>query len=73
MANTEQSPILQALERWILKHDSIEKDVLYLVSGGKSYSLNQIYEEVKNRTEFGLHMEQNIINLAIDLLTRNNE
>lgn len=52
------------------------KDECYIVEkkyNGRSYSINDVINEIKNQTEFDKEMESNIIGLAIDLLVRDKE
>ncbi len=46
-----------------------EKAIL-LKGGKRSYTGDEIAEEIENETEFGINMLDNIIQLTIDLLKR---
>jgi len=60
-----------ALEQWIYLHTDSEKVAPYLHSReGKTYTLNQILEEIRLQTNFGKEMEKDILLLAIDMLSR---
>ncbi len=60
------------LEQWILNNseDVLNEPFLTTTSGNK-FTLKDILTEIRQRTDFGLKMERNIMLLAIDLLTRN--
>ncbi len=75
MSENDTLCLTKALEKWIaleLKRNNSDKP--YLISmGGKSYTLTQILEEVKNETEFGNKIKISLIKMTIDLLLRNKE
>jgi hypothetical protein len=65
------SKISKALEQWCLNHTDDEIDKKYLTSAeGKSYTLREIATEVNEQTAFGRQLEDRMIQLTIDLLTR---
>ena len=41
-----------------------------LITGGRSYSGNEIAQEIENETEFGIGIIDNMIQLSIDLVSR---
>lgn len=60
-----------ALEQWINLHTEDEKKAPYILSrNGKSYTLNQILEEIRHQTDLGREIEKDILMLAIDMLAR---
>lgn len=70
-AQQPNASVCHALERWILNHSEDEQNEPYLITTtGETYSLKDILKEIRQQTEFGRKMEQNIIMLAVDLLTR---
>jgi hypothetical protein len=59
------------LEQWINSHTEKEQNEPYLTTkSGKTYTLKSILTEIRQQTEFGKSMEQKILLLAVDLLTR---
>jgi len=61
------------LEEWIVKQPEEKRERQYITTkGDKSYTLNEILESIRQRTEIGRSLEQNILKLAVDLLTRKN-
>ena len=63
-----------ALEEWINLHSEEMKNIPYIFSrNGKTYTLNELLQEIRMQTEFGKQMEKNILMLTIDLLARNKE
>lgn len=62
------------LEEWILRNPEDERRKPYIATrSGKIYSLNDLLQEVRNRTEMGKLMEKKMIYLTIDLLSRGKE
>ncbi len=62
------------LEQWILRRTEMEREIPYITTkSGKSYSLNDLLVEIRNQTPVGVELEKNMINLTIDLLTRDKE
>ncbi len=60
-----------ALEQWISLHPESEKQSPYILTrDGKSYSLNEILQEIRLKTPFGMETEKDILLLAIDMLSR---
>ncbi len=60
-----------ALEQWIGLHPESERNSPYIITrDGKSYSLNQILDEIRLKSAFGMEMEKDILLLAIDMLAR---
>jgi DNA-binding NtrC family response regulator len=61
-----------AIEQWLEKQD--EKDNIMLATkSGKSYSANQLIEEIRKQTDEGKHLVNNINKLTLDLLFRGKE
>jgi DNA-binding LytR/AlgR family response regulator len=59
------------LEEWISKQAKEKREKAYLTTkDGKTYTLDDILESIRQQTEIGKHMERNILKLAVDLLTR---
>ena len=59
------------LEQWINRHTFEERATPYITTvSGKTYSLDDLKNEIRMQSEFGKEMERNILLLAIDLLTR---
>ncbi|NOU39566.1 MAG: hypothetical protein HOO89_12700 [Ferruginibacter sp.] len=59
------------LEDWIFKQPVEKRDDPYLkTKDGKTYTLNNILESIRQQTEIGKKMEKNILKLTIDLLSR---
>lgn len=48
-----------------------DQNETYLVYGGKGYNKGELIEELQNETDFGIHLLNNSIMLAIDLYARN--
>jgi len=71
----EQSlEIDNALQEWIIQHPKSEMDKpVYLSSGKKSYTLNEILKEMRMQTEVGKDFSKRLTKLTIDLLMRNKE
>lgn len=63
-----------ALEEWIVNNSPDDLAKPYLKTrGGKSYSLLDILNEIRQDTPFGRDMVSGLLNLTIDLLARNKE
>ena len=66
-----QTRIDCAIEEWINLHSPNERDKPYISTmGGKTYTLNELITEIRKKTDLGLRMERNILQLTIDLLVR---
>lgn len=62
------------LEQWILRRTEMEREIPTIsTKSGKTYSLNQLLDEIRKQTPIGTELEKNMINLTIDLLTRDKE
>ena len=62
-----------ALEKWLVAQPG-DHDAPYLIStGGKTYSLNEILNEVRRDTPQGREFTQDLVNLTIELMTKRNE
>ncbi len=63
-----------ALEEWILRHEPDDREKPYLLTrNGEQYNLNQLLLEIRQNTPFGIRIQQNILNLAVELLARQKE
>jgi DNA-binding LytR/AlgR family response regulator len=59
------------LEDWITKQPKAKREKPYITTkDGKTYTLDNILESIRQQTDIGKHMERNILKLAVDLLTR---
>lgn len=59
------------LEDWITKQSIEKRAKPYLkTKEGKTYTLDDILESIRQQTAIGKQMERNILKLAVDLLTR---
>ncbi|MFN8263252.1 MAG: hypothetical protein U0T07_07000 [Chitinophagales bacterium] len=59
------------LEEWILRLDDSQREKPYIkLKDGTHYTLNDIVSEIRKESEFGIDMQRKILNLTIDLLTR---
>ena len=62
------------LEQWVNRHSEDERIKPYIATrSGKVYSLNDLLEEIRHRTDIGKDMEKKMIYLTIDLLARGKE
>ena len=66
----EKDTIKEALRKYISIKSRNDIDVPYMMIGNKSYSLNQILEEIENDTDFGKDFIKGVVILIIDFLTR---
>ena len=58
------------LEDWIIKQSADKRAKPYLqTKDGKTYTLDDILESIRQQTAIGKQMERNILKLAVDLLT----
>jgi DNA-binding NtrC family response regulator len=63
--------VAAALEDWISLHPEEKKKKPYIIAkDGKSYTLNDILREIRNRTPQGIDFEKKMIMLVIDMLAR---
>ncbi len=59
------------LEDWITKQSDEKRAKPYLKTReGKTYTLENILESIRQQTEIGKQMERNILKLSVDLLSR---
>jgi len=64
----------KAVEEWIIQHPKSQMDKpVYISSGKKSYTLNEILKEMRMQTEVGKDFSKRLTKLTIDLLMRNKE
>jgi DNA-binding NtrC family response regulator len=61
-----------ALEQWLEQQDNKE-DIMLITKSGKTYTANQLIEEVRKQTDEGKKLVNNINKLTINLLFRGKE
>lgn len=61
-----------ALERWIMAQPGNHDDIFAVSTGGESYSLNQMLDEVRKDTPKGKEFTQDLVNLTIELMEKEN-
>ena len=61
-----------ALERWILAQPGNHDDIFAVSTRGESYSLNQMLDEVRKDTPKGKEFTQDLVNLTIELMEKEN-
>lgn len=61
------------LEQWVLNRSKQQREMPYIMTPKGTMSLNDILSEIRNKTELGINMEKNIIQVAIDSMTRKKE
>lgn len=61
------------IEDWIIQKDGDKDKPVYFTSEGRSYSLNQILNEIRTQTDVGKSFAKKLNELTIDLLLRNKE
>ena len=61
-----------AIEEWLEKQENKDQ-VLLLHGNGKSFSANDLIDEIRTQTPVGLEIEENMLKLTIDLLFRKQE
>lgn len=63
--------VASVMEQWISEQSEGTKKTPYVKdSDGTTYTLLQVSEEIRKRTDFGRRMEKNILLLAIDLFVQ---
>jgi hypothetical protein len=63
--------VASVIEQWIVSRPNEEKDKPYIMfSDGKTYSLFEILQEIRQQTEFGKEVERDMLMFAINLLVR---
>jgi len=69
---TLKMSIDKAIEEWIEIQEKDERMKPYLITAknGKTYTLNQILEEIRKQTPFGMEFAKDLNMLTIDLLLR---
>ncbi len=68
-----ESSIDNSIEDWIIDNDEDKDKPIYFTGDGRSYSLNQILNEIRHQTEVGKSFATKLNKLTIDLLLRNKE
>ncbi|MEO6330826.1 MAG: hypothetical protein ABIO55_17960 [Ginsengibacter sp.] len=59
------------LEDWITTQSKTKREKPYITTKeGRTYTLDDILESIRQQTDIGKHLERNILKLAVDLLTR---
>jgi len=61
-----------ALERWIMAQPGNHDDIFAVSTGGESYSLNQMLNEIRKDTPKGKEFTQDLVNLTIELMEKEN-
>ena len=70
----QETSIEGALEDWIAIQNKEKLDEPYFIqANGKKYSLNDLLNEIRLQTKFGLQVQKDLMMLTIDLLIRNKE
>lgn len=70
-ANADMSYALSnALERWIVAQPGDHDEIYAVATNGESYSLNQMLEEVRKDTPKGKEFTQDLVNLTIELMEK---
>lgn len=59
-----------ALERWIMAQPGNHDDIYAVATNGESYTLNQMLEEVRKDTPKGRKFTQDLVNLTIELMKK---
>ncbi len=59
------------IEEWIMRHP-VEARIKPLIKDkdGKTYSMNDVLESIRQQTEIGVEFEKNLLKLAIELFSR---
>lgn len=59
------------IEEWIMRHSEEKRESpLVKLKDGTSYSMNDILESIRQQTEVGIDFERQLLNLAIELFSR---
>ena len=58
------------LEQWVKSHNSEFRSKLYMVTSDGVLSLNDVLVRIRNRTPLGLKLEKQILQVAVDSLTK---
>jgi len=59
------------IEDWIMRHPTDKREqVIIKTKEGLTYSMNEILDSIRKRTEVGVEFEKNLIKLAIELFSR---
>lgn len=70
-AHELDSRVASVIEQWINSRPDEEKDKPYIMfSNGKTYSLFEILQEIRQQTNFGKEVEKDMLMFAINLLVR---
>jgi len=63
-----------AIDEWVESNPDERRNVPYIAtSDGKSYTLNEILDEVRHETMVGKEFANNLLKLTVDLVSRNKE
>jgi len=66
----KKDPVYNALKKWVDKHPEDAKRKPYMRSGKKTYTLTEMLNEVKKRTDFGNSIRDGVFSLVVELLSR---
>lgn len=59
------------IEEWILRHPDHERQKpLIKLKSGKSYSMEEVLQHIRERSEVGLDFEKGLLNLAVTMFAR---
>lgn len=62
--------IIEAIKNSVQQAEKWNTGKPYLFANGRTYTLEEVIEEMEQGTEFGIKLQQGIFNLTVDLLTR---
>ena len=69
-----QNNVASALAEWLAAHPESEKNNAFIYEvDGKSYSLKQLYDELKQNSNIGKKFSNRLLRLTVDLINRNKE
>jgi hypothetical protein len=59
------------IEEWIMRHpDEARNKPLIKYKEGKSYTMNEVLDSIRKQSEIGLSFEKSLLNLAIEIFSR---
>lgn len=59
------------IEEWIMRHpEEARNKSLINFKDGRSYSMNEVLKSIREQTELGLSFEKSLLNLAIEIFSR---
>jgi hypothetical protein len=63
-----------AIDEWVESNPDERRNIPYIAtSDGKSYTLNEILDEIRHETTVGKEFTNNLLKLTVDLVSRNKE